>query len=126
MELYDTVFTTEGWADALTFGKYGTSTQGWHFSNYQKGAYMRSPCKNLVFVPDSGMDGQGHLFYHHAVKVAQTFLDVKEQVFVLDLNQSHLAAKGKDANAIGRKTILEEFKHTEPLTFESAMNILSA
>lgn len=120
LDLYDEVFILEGWADACTMGRQGTSTQGWSLSRRQKSRYLSSQCKRFIFVPDAGADDTGVTFYEKAVEVAMDFLDLKD-VFVLDLNKLPGA---KDANQLGKSKILELYAQTEKLTYSAGTEIL--
>lgn len=124
LQIYDTIFISEGWADAMTFGKYGTATAGWSLSKIQRQKYVRSYAKNIILVPDAGRDDSGTTFYKHAVKLAIDFIDVKDNVIVLDLNGLG-SDYGKDANEIGYKKIKEVLVNTEPLNYKMAIDILS-
>ncbi len=121
LNIYDEVFITEGWADAMTIGRMGTSTQGWSLSNKQKKKILKSSCERLVFLPDVGKDNTGVTFYEKAIVLAMEFIDHKE-VKVLDL--SLLAEFGKDANEIGKEQIMELHQKTDLLTLETATKIL--
>lgn len=113
----DRVFVVEGVFDALTLGKEGTATLGWSMSSYQKSAYIKSPCKEIVFVPDKD-------FYKQAVQTAMSFIDYKKVYVVCTDNILPDRPKMKDVNDLGRARILDELGRTEQLTFESAMKIL--
>lgn len=120
LNIFDECFFTEGWADALTMGRQGISTQGWSFSQKQKMKILKSSCERLVFIPDAGKDNTGEYFYEKAVKLAMDFINHKE-VVVLDLNS---VADGKDVNEIGKRTVLDIKKETKILTVGSATEIL--
>lgn len=115
LDLYDECFVFEGWADAVTLGRTATSTQGWNLSPAQFKIYAESGCTSLVFVPDAGTDDRGDSFYNKALRLADKFLDYKEQVYVLNLNGLE---GGKDANELGKETILKLRAEAEPLTTE--------
>ncbi len=121
LNIYDEVLIMEGWSDALTGGRNGTSTQGWSLSSTQISKIMRSSCKRLYFVPDAGADPKGVTWYAKALAVAIDFLDEKE-VYVVKL--ANIAAGGKDVNELGRKLFLKEKNKTERLTMESAVTLL--
>lgn len=120
LEIFDECYFTEGWADALTIGRQGISTQGWSFSSIQKEIILRSSCERLIFVPDAGSDNTGETFYEKAVKLGMEFLDYKE-VQVLDLNR---LSGGKDVNELGKEAVLSLRKDTPMLGVENATEIL--
>lgn len=124
LRLYDEVYISEGWADACEMGRTGLSTQGWSLSPKQRSKMLSSDTKRFVFIPDVGFDKavDGRSFYSKAVEAAIDFIDHKEEVHVLDL--SVFGELGKDANEIGKKNILELRKKSQPLTLESAADIL--
>jgi DNA primase len=107
-------FVTEGWADALTMGDNGISTQGWSLSVTQRNKMFKSRCRRFVFLPDKG-------FYLQALQTAQPFLDHKE-VFVVNMDD---VDHGKDVNDLGRDFVLSLYHRTEQLTFETVINSLS-
>lgn len=111
------IFIVEGVFDALTLGKEGTATLGWSMSSYQRSAYMKSQCEELVFVPDKD-------FYRQAVQTALPFVDHKKVYVVHTDNILPDNPKMKDVNDLGKHRILDELGRTEQLTFESAMKIL--
>ena len=121
LDLYDECFVFEGWADAMTVGRTATSTQGWNLSPAQFKIYAESGCRSLVFVPDAGADDRGDLFYHKALRVADTFLDYKDEVYVIDLNG---VGSGKDANELGKDKIMKLRAEAEPLTTDIIINKL--
>lgn len=120
LEIFDECYFTEGWADALTIGRQGISTQGWSFSSIQKEIILRSSCERLIFVPDAGSDNTGETFYEKAVKLGMEFLDYKE-VQVLDLNR---LSGGKDVNELGKEAVLSLRKDTPMLGVGNATEIL--
>lgn len=120
LEIFDECYFTEGWADALTLGRQGVSTQGWSFSSIQKEIILRSSCQRLIFVPDAGADNAGESFYEKAIKLGMEFLDYKE-VQVLDLNR---LSGGKDANELGKEAVIGLRKTTPMLNVEEATRIL--
>lgn len=120
LQIYDECYLTEGWADAVTLGRQGLSTQGWSLSAKQRMKIIRSNCERLVFVPDAGKDNTGEYFYEKAIKTAMGFVDYKE-VMVLDLNS---IAGGKDVNALGRGVVLDLKKESKLLTVADATEIL--
>jgi DNA primase len=107
----------EGWADALTLGDEGISTQGWSLSSTQKTKMLRGTCETYVFVPDKG-------FYLEAVKTALDFIEEKK-VYVVETDNilPHYPHK-KDANELGLENILEELDKTPPLTLSKAMGVI--
>lgn len=115
IRLHDTVFITEGWADAVTIGENAVSTQGWKLSKRQVKLLRQAQVKNLVFVPDVGSE-QGETFYRKALTTAKTFIHEKK-VYVLDTET--LAEHGKDANDWGRSRVLKLFENSEPFTYGS-------
>lgn len=121
LDLYDECQVLEGWADAVTIGRTATATQGWNLSAIQKKIYIDSSCKRLVFIPDAGADNTGELFYHKALKLANEFLEYKDEVYVLDLNGLE---GGKDVNELGKEAIHKLRAEAEPLTTESILKIL--
>lgn len=126
LHLYKTVFISEGWSDAKTMGKNGTATLGWNMSNTQKGFYINSSVKRLVFLPDAGIEtGTGLTFYQKATQVATEFMDLGKEVYVVNPNVPELAILGKDANEIGRDAMMKQYKATPRLTWETAMKILT-
>lgn len=116
LNTYKRCWVSEGWSDAMTMGKAGTSTQGWSLSKDQKGIYMRSSCEELVFVPDHG-------YYAKAVETAMQFIDVKKIVRVLNMDLITTPER-KDANEIGYNKVYELYKETAPLTLESALDAI--
>lgn len=123
--LYKTVFVVEGWSDAETIGKNGTATLGWAFSKQQMDKYLKSPIKNLVFVPDAGKDkATEQTYYQKAIQTATTFLETDKCVIVVDLN--YLSDFGKDINEIGWDRVKKVYKSTLPLNWEYAMEIITA
>lgn len=120
LELFDECYFTEGWADALTLGRQGISTQGWSFSAKQNERILKSSCERLVFVPDAGADNTGETFYEKAIKTAMFFAPYKE-VMVLDLNQLE---GGKDVNELGKEAILNIKKNTDLLDIGTATQTL--
>lgn len=107
-------FVTEGWADAMTMGDNGISTQGWSLSVTQRNKMFKSRCRRFVFLPDKG-------FYLQALQTAQPFLDHKE-VYVVNLDEID---GGKDVNELGRELVMDLYHHTDPLDFETVINKLS-
>lgn len=121
LELATVNYLTEGWADALTMGIEGVSTQGWSVSRDQKDKLMRSRARRLVFLPDVGMSERGITFYQQAVKLAMEFIDIKE-CKVVDFEKSGLV--GKDVNDYGKEAVLELVEKTPVLTEGLAYDIL--
>lgn len=121
LDMCDTNFVTEGWADASTMGKEGVATLGWSLSPQQRSKLFASKAKNMVFLPDLGETEQGTTYYHEAVKTAMPFIG-HFKVTVVDYTE--YANLGKDANEIGRENVLYKYKHTEPLTMKKAMDIV--
>jgi hypothetical protein len=119
LELRSTNFIAEGWADAMTMGRGGISTQGWSMSKEQKFACHSSSAERFVFLPDIG-------FYKQAVKLAREFMD-KREVYVVDFAAAGytIESKKKDVNDIGRAKVVELIKKTPPLTEKLAMKILT-
>jgi len=113
LRLHSTVYVTEGWADAMTLGRRGCSTQGWSVSTKQKSKMLTSNVKQFIFIPDKG-------YYREAIELAYDFIDLK-QVSVVNLDD---VEEGKDVNEIGKHKIMELIKGTEPLTTKRAIEII--
>lgn len=120
LNIYDECFLMEGWADAVTIGRAGLSSQGWSLSSLQKKKILKSNCESLCMIPDSGVDNLGISFYEKAVKASMDFINHKK-IKVLDLRE---VEGGKDVNEIGKKRIMEIYENTDYLTLSSAMKIL--
>ena len=116
LHLYETAFIVEGWADAVTIGENGVSTQGWSLSQRQKRLIMSSEVDRLVFVPDAGVDGTGKSFYEKALESATSFINSGKEVYVLDLN---VLDSGKDINELGKDVIMGLYNSSEPMDFET-------
>lgn len=121
LDLYGTCYLTEGWADAMTMGKAGCSSQGWQWSREQKIEVHKGSCKRLVFLPDVGIADDGKTFYQKAVQLALEFVETKE-CLVVDFKSADL--DGKDVNDFGRKKVMELIANTPILTEGKAMDIL--
>ena len=94
--MQDTIYLTEGWADAATMGKLGVSTQGLDLGIMQTSMIIQSPVKEVIIVTDAGQYRQGlkqaeKLYRHKICKV-------------LDLKM--LSEYGKDINEIGKDKVL--------------------
>lgn len=132
LHLYKTIFIVEGWSDAEMIGKKGTATLGWSLSNTQLSKYHKSD-SNKVLIPDAGTDeATGQTYYQKAVQTATHFLEGKNKVFVVDLNVpefDHIKnAKGeraKDICEIGWELVYKQYKKTEQLTWNKAMQIIT-
>jgi hypothetical protein len=129
--LYDEVSISEGWADAETWGDSGTATLGWSLSPYQKQMYFKADAHTLVFIPDAGVNGQGELFYHLALRAARDFIDSGKNLYVVDLNDPLLCYPDeegkptkKDVNEIGRKPVRDKYKEDTPRLTWSNINKL--
>jgi DNA primase len=120
LSLYDTVFLTEGWADALTIGKQGIASMGWYLSNTQKDKILFSKIKRLVMIPDIGHE-KNTSFYQKAANIAFDFLNNKE-VYLVDLRPCE--KYGKDVNEIGLERVKQLIAETKPLTFKEATSII--
>jgi|TARA_R110000851_G_scaffold268492_1_gene421216 hypothetical protein len=120
--MQDINFTVEGWADALTMGDMGNSTQGWHLSPRQMKLMINSTCSHQVFVPDIGIATDGISFYKKALQLALQFIDLKP-TYVLDLTK--LSGSGdKDVNDIGMMPVLDLFESSKPLTYSKIITEL--
>lgn len=117
IHIYDSCSVVEGWADAITLGDNGISTQGWSLSQTQKSKMLKAPCKEYVFVPDKG-------FYIEAVKTALDFLEHKKVRVVNTDNILPQYPKKKDANELGLENINAELSNTPLLTFATAMSLI--
>jgi len=117
LEIFDTVFVTEGWSDALTVGQNGISTQGWSLSPKQSEQILISSCDELVFAPDAGTDGSGESFYKKALHTAIKFIGHKK-IKVLNLNTF---TEGKDVNELGKEVIMDLYKRTFFTDFKKIM-----
>lgn len=120
LNIYDICYLMEGWADAVTMGRAGVSSQGWSLSPIQKKVILTSTCEELCMIPDAGVDNLGVSFYEKAVKAATYFLEHKK-VKVLNLS---LIASGKDVNEIGKNKVMELYENTDYLTMSEALKIL--
>ena len=118
--LYDTIFITEGWADAETIGSTAISTQGWNLSSRQKNLLLTSPCSSLVFVPDVDKE-QPDKYYREAIATALDYVEHK-QVYVLPIHE--LSEYGKDVNEVGKNRVLDLFTKQEPLDYFSCYQAL--
>jgi DNA primase len=123
LELSKTVFLAEGWADAMTMGKAGSSSQGWSLSREQRINLHNSDASKLVFMPDIGLSDDNLTFHQKAVQLALEFIDTKQCV-VLDFVKAGMDKFGKDVNEFGKKRVFELYRDTEPLTERAAMEIL--
>ena len=123
LELSSINFIAEGWSDAMTMGRAGTSTQGWSMSTIQKDKYFKSSAGKFIFLPDIGESEQGTSFYKQAVKLALEFIDHKECV-VIDFQSAGYEQYGKDVNEFGKQRVLDLIKKTKPLTEGRAMDII--
>lgn len=123
--LYKTIYIVEGWSDAQMIGKRGTATLGWDLSRTQLDKYMKCGAKNLIFIPDGGVDNAtGQTYYQKAVQTATSFLDKGVNVAVVDLNP--FKNIGKDICEIGWEIVHKHFKqNTELLNWGSAMEIIT-
>ncbi len=135
LHLYKTIYTVEGWSDAEMIGKRGTATLGWSLSKPQMDKYHKSAASNLVFIPDAGKDkATGQTYYQKAVQTATAFLETRKKIFVVDLNVPELdkyknkdGERAKDVCEIGWPVVRERArKHTEQLTWNIAMDIITA
>jgi len=107
LHLYDSVYLTEGWADAATLGPNGISYQGLDLSVYQSTAIIESPVMEVVVIPDIGA-------YKEGLKQAQKLYKHKK-VKVIDLSQ--LNTTGKDVNGIGKLPVERLVDKTDYLTW---------
>lgn len=115
LQYYKRNFVLEGWTDAVTIGKQAVATLGWNISAIQRGRLINSECDELVFIPDKGK-------YRDGVKQAMVYIDHKPVVKVVNLE--NLNVGGDDANSIGRKAVMEEYRNTTQLTKQLGMKIL--
>lgn len=104
--LYDEVFVLEGWTDAYTIGRQAVASLGWKLSTTQMSKILKSEADIITLVPDAGADGNGVLFYLHALKLALDLMPHK-QVRVVDLNSME---GGKDVNEIGKEAFMEQYR----------------
>lgn len=88
---------------------------GWSLSEQQKQKILQSDVELIVLVPDVG-------FYGEAIKTAMAFLGHKP-IKVLDMEK--LKAFGKDANDIGKDSIIKLTKQTPLLTFKDAVEAVN-
>ena len=118
--IYNRNFVVEGWSDAVTLGPEAVATLGWSVSDIQRTKLIESNCDELVFIPDVGK-------YKEAVKLAMKFIDLKESVIVVNLDE--LSEYGDDVNSIAvnmdsKKPIMDLYRNTGRLTTSLAMEIL--
>ena len=107
LHIYDTIYLTEGWADAATMGENGVSYQGLDLSIYQSTAIIESPVNEIVIIPDIGA-------YKEGLKQAEKLYKHKK-VKVVDL--SRLNTTGKDVNNIGKRSVQYQVDKTEYLSW---------
>jgi len=91
LQLCEKVYVTEGWADASTIKRAGTSIQGAISSPYQNNLLIKSPVKQLVIIPDAG-------YYLNGLVMAKALIPYKE---VKVLNMDSVKEFGKDVNEVG-------------------------
>lgn len=68
LDIYDTVYHTEGIIDSWVIGDNAVASLGWSVTNRQLLQIIESNCKNYVIVPDPGYEGKA---YQLASKISQ-------------------------------------------------------
>lgn len=134
LSLYKTIYTMEGWSDAEASGKRGTATLGWNWSKVQMDKYMKSVANKIVMFPDAGKDkATGQTYYQKATQTAMSMLDSDKTIYVVDLNDKYFdqfrtkdGERAKDICEIGWGHVYKYYKkHTQPLNWSSAMEIIT-
>lgn len=118
--IYDEVFLTEGWADAMTIGDTGIASLGWSLSQSQKNIILKSPCKIINIIPDRGILKNELSFYQKAKQIAMALMPHKK-VRIINVDIENLP--GKDVNEYGAEIILDLVKKTEFITYSNLLKI---
>lgn len=122
LNMYDRVWITEGWADAVTIGDDACAIGGWIFSRTQLSKIIRSSVKEVVIVPDKGMvENSTSTFYQKALQGSLQLVDYKN---VKVINPELIEGKGKDVNEYGLKALYDRYRETDSLSYRLAMRDL--